>query len=95
MKGVDRSLKSFVGEILYNVNMGTIQWKRFENQGREFTFCILNSYYFSDRKRELFFSQQRASIKMTIKLKDQKKQRYLLPDNYSVTYDILPTYIIG
>ena len=52
------SINIFGGKILYNVKIGTMKWKWWDDQGKEFNFRIPNSNYVSDRKIRLISPEQ-------------------------------------
>ena len=53
LKDIKRSIKGFGGERVYNVKLGKIKYKCCDYQGKEFNFCIPNSYYVSNIKIRL------------------------------------------
>ena len=60
LRKVNRSIKGFGGERVWNVMMGTIVWKWCDNQGRQHKFRIPNSYYIPDGKVRLLSPQHWA-----------------------------------
>ena len=72
MTKVQRAVKGFGGQRHFDVYMGTIVWKWYDNEGALHTFKIPNSYYIPQGKCKLLSPQHWAKTQRG-KLKDPKR----------------------
>ena len=90
LKDINRSIKLFVGERLYNVIMVKIKQKLCDNKGKECTLFIPNYYYVIDRKIGLLLPQQWKKNQNDHTICRSEEKLYILPDNYYGTTETIP-----